>query len=344
LTPEHFINPDFDKDPNKSDWTLGVQNNIVHRPNHGFVHSVRCAYLLPEILDALQQCNPSLVKNFDNTRLQKTMLAMLFTVIGRGNEIGFSDALQQVKNHQTNINTYEQGKKNTIEIFKKVMMYSLKMGYSIPFTTEQEIIDFSKILKMSTKSGSPEAILMRIAHELDLIRCFSYFQMSKIRDYLLPHFKQNPALLDGLLQYTYELCVATGNRVLGSKKPPKSYNIPIFLNCSQRYTDCELAISSVPRPSQPVPSTAVTKGPSEEAPAAYNPSESELQEEFQLYRQALLKHGYEGLQTTKLHLPIGPLNIVDETKLFKELMLKMFDENLTFTIPSSFWRFIDYLS
>ncbi|OGV32829.1 MAG: hypothetical protein A3E88_01250 [Legionellales bacterium RIFCSPHIGHO2_12_FULL_35_11] len=60
---------------------------IMHRPNHGLMHSVRAAYSVP----AIQQCNHLSEIVFDQQQLERLQLMMLFSVVGRQDETGFND-------------------------------------------------------------------------------------------------------------------------------------------------------------------------------------------------------------------------------------------------------------
>lgn len=64
--------------------------NIVHRPNHGFAHSARAAYSVTAIQSYRKEHQQAL--SLDDSDLEKLQLMMLFSVVGRKDETGFSDS------------------------------------------------------------------------------------------------------------------------------------------------------------------------------------------------------------------------------------------------------------
>lgn len=64
--------------------------HIVHRPNHGLTHSVRVAYLITS-LHAFNQEHNKDSKLLNDSELEKLQMMMLFSVVGRKDETGWSD-------------------------------------------------------------------------------------------------------------------------------------------------------------------------------------------------------------------------------------------------------------
>ncbi len=64
--------------------------NIVHRPNHGLTHSVRAAYSVTA-LQTYREKHGIAAKCLNESEIEKTQMMMLFSVVGRKDETGFSD-------------------------------------------------------------------------------------------------------------------------------------------------------------------------------------------------------------------------------------------------------------
>ncbi len=73
-------------------------DKVVHRPNHGFMHSMRVASYVPVIYGFLKKYND--IPELSDNELLKLQLMMLFSVVGRQDEVGFFDGGDPLGNAQ----------------------------------------------------------------------------------------------------------------------------------------------------------------------------------------------------------------------------------------------------
>ncbi|WP_155823802.1 SidE phosphodiesterase domain-containing protein [Legionella shakespearei] len=332
LSPDLFYHPDFSREPNKSDWLIPFGSQVIYRPNHGFVHSLRSAHLLPVLLTELQQGTSGKAdfKKVTARDLKKAMFAMMFTVMGRENEIGFYEAQQNVDKGICTVNTYALAKAHSQKLFQNVTAYAIKNGFTDVFNNLKEVEEFIPLMSMSHSTSDPIAILIRLAHEIDLIRCFSVSQMHRIKKDILPYFGNDQKKLERIFNYNYQLCVVTGNRVTGSSHP-LDYNPKQFYQCSQSFRTCIQAMARVAKPSAYTVAIApAVLNMIKQAPAINHPNQENLAENFKKYLALKLQKG-EQLLHTEIALPHGPLNLSEETREFLSLIHRIFSSD-TFTI------------
>jgi hypothetical protein len=90
---------DQDKEVDIPEGGLKIKK-IIYRPNHDLNHSVRAAYYITAIHAFRTEQNVHYT-NLDEANLEKLQMMMLFSVVGRKDETGFSDTGSNPLGHQT---------------------------------------------------------------------------------------------------------------------------------------------------------------------------------------------------------------------------------------------------
>lgn len=177
---------------------------IINRPNHGILHSMRAAAIIPVIYQHNQKnlaVKNTKIINLSSTELSNLQNMMLFSVIGREDETGFADSSKesgwryQMFRAQSGTAYLEFCLKEKIypanerEAYLDALVVEL-MGFpELPILDKDKKIPdpFPKVADMIIqKYGSlvftPEERLkcatklemMNTAHELELLRCYRY--------------------------------------------------------------------------------------------------------------------------------------------------------------------------
>jgi len=126
--PKHLLAPaqaaydDLQKpyQPKATSWDLsiGTDDGIVHRPNHGLLHSSRVPAYMPLSLDFFKAHAHETYKMFfevyaDPKRLQMMQIAGFFSVVGREDETGFgTDQTHYLRYRQNSAQKFEEYCKN----------------------------------------------------------------------------------------------------------------------------------------------------------------------------------------------------------------------------------------
>ncbi len=225
--------------------------NVVYRPNHGLTHTLRSAHLIPQVaLYYATFARDAYRFQFKQDDIKKMQVAMLFFVVGRQNEMGFFD----------NPELYYQFRRASSEAF---LDYCHKHMMSL-FKTEHELKRYADIIFDYSKrsTSDPVALMIKQAHSLDLLRCFSQAEFDeKCRKSLVEDFthfaRSNPgkvaawqfanAKVDELIEYAADLIQATGNRI-SSGMYKKSCNFKQFEKCSKDINHCLKVLSRVKAP------------------------------------------------------------------------------------------------
>lgn len=216
---------------------LQRNNKTIYRPNHGLNHTLCSFKLAPLVAKYYEQySNHSDFFKFSNEDIAKIQVALLFFVVGRENEMGFQD----------NPVIYSRFRKKSADAFKQ---YSTRHLMHL-FKSHEEIDKYYNILLdyANPKNQSKEAIVVRHAHCLDLIRCRNWdnYQISVLAELAkdLPQDK-----VDNLAEYAAHLNWAMGTRIPdGPYKKACQFNQ--FEKCSHRIDYCLEALNKVALPNQ----------------------------------------------------------------------------------------------
>ncbi|MBS0285734.1 MAG: hypothetical protein JSR17_00035 [Proteobacteria bacterium] len=249
---QKFLSKPYNRDLKKfddNDWNLKVEGKgKIERPNHGLAHTLRVTALVPLVHEFLKAYSPQ-KENFealDAKTLKRCQYIALFKVIGRENELGFKDAQTLYEEGATDVNLYSKFKDNSR---KALVDYTLHHhDKDIDFRSKKELEQWHEYLD----SGNPNlpgeiAKILRIAHNLDLMRCYDHRQFKHTIKSLKEDLGGNEEAATRLLEYVRGLMDATGNRVMGFGED-QDYNDDLFYDCSTDYKTCLAQINSVPKP------------------------------------------------------------------------------------------------
>jgi hypothetical protein len=272
--------------------------------------------------------------------VRKAQYVMLFSVIGRKNEISFSDATQLQKKQKAlgladAPHLYDNFKRTAQRAFR--LLLQKQPPSSLGFT-EAEAEQWTHALDVG--KPNPTSILTRamaLAHDIDLMRCYGREQFdAKVKDIEAVIGMQ---LTNELCSYARALVAATGDRCLGYGLVAKGYSDKIFVVCSTNFRTCMERIHSVKAPScmdqvaLPVtPLTSPTKskhqhstssGSSDGGGAAVSPS-SALAAKFNAKKQSdpviVLMKELAGLKLNSS----DDLSAYDQLKFQHSKVIKMF--------------------
>lgn len=187
----------------------------VPRPNHGTVHTLRGALMVPVVLGYYKK-NARNTRGFDKLGIddiKRMQIAMLFSSTGRECE----DNEKYAEYRDSSVTAFrEYCQKNCKDIFndKQIEEYA---GY---------LKDYTDPLK---SSRSPKAEVMRMCHSLDVLR---YANEDKFKlhckNELVVGLGERAA--EELVSYSRECLVATGNRINVGER--QDYNGKLFTKCS----------------------------------------------------------------------------------------------------------------
>lgn len=213
------------------DWTLDTERGTIQRPNHGLAHSMRVAQLVPVVANFLHTHTKEATFDLTPKQIQLLQIAALFSVVGRENEMGFSE----------NQEKYSHFRLNSAIAFEQFIRTAFNL-------TEAEIRHYTNIVH---KMGSPneqsaEFKILDFSHKLDLLRCYSSRQIQeKLVTPLSAYLPESETQV--LLNYAEHLLHATGNRVYTGKNPTY-YNTAVFGLVSTNPRACVDALFSVDVP------------------------------------------------------------------------------------------------
>lgn len=221
------------------------EGQIVHRPNHGTVHTLTVTALIPFVLRLLvdygHERYSSEAKNLDCNKLMK---ASLFLVTGRKNENGFTENKEE----------YLQFRRASGEIFRHY--FDGRSDY-----TEEEL---ERYMQSIIACGDPTNddiihIVLNLARTATQGRTCQHSTMQGYKQFITNFFKheyKEPATC-AILQYATRIHDAVGDRIfvsLSNVTSQRKNRIPnVFVRLSQRDQFDSLAekLARVPEPLLP---------------------------------------------------------------------------------------------
>lgn len=218
-----------------TDWKLTTHMGEIYRPNHGLAHIMRVANLVYIVAQFLMHYG---VFHFTERELIITQLTALFSVVERQNEAGFMTETPE------NARGYFDFKSDSANAF----IHFTSQNCFLHMTKNEIYAYADNILEMgNSEKNSPTAILLTLAHKLDLLRCYSDKERvkSSIFDALNKYMPE--CAVEKLMDYAETLLHATGDRVLFGKKT-SDYKPDLFYATSTNVTACFNAINSVDMP------------------------------------------------------------------------------------------------
>ncbi len=210
LDAAHYVYNEYLSKPYTSksiptDWEFTHKDVTIPRPNHGLVHTLRTAAYVCLVVQAYNFFNQPPLTSIDTDHLQ---LALLFYVTGRENEASFG---------QDNYLKYRQ---KSVDAFEKYVRKNLPHQF-----TETQLQFYKKGIFDSYSSSPPHYVILRICHDLDLLRCYT-------RDEYLKKIQEASryvgTLAEPLSQLAEECLRQTGDRIMGEQ----TYDGPLFTLCS----------------------------------------------------------------------------------------------------------------
>lgn len=232
---DYFLSKPFTDTSIELDWNLETLFGVINRPNHGLPHVMRVAYLISTVAVFLMHCNinTNFVFKFSDREISITTLMAIFSIVGRKNEAGF-------KQMKLNTNGYRIFKQNSAQAFSDYVRKNQFLNM-----TEEEIELYSGyILKMGEPGeNAPAAILLALAHKLDLLRCY---ESERVENDIIKPLNQflPPSYTEQLLNYAERLLHATGNRVFYGENPC-DYDHDLFYHASTNVKFCYELISQI---------------------------------------------------------------------------------------------------
>lgn len=217
------------------DWETKCNGVMINRPNHALAHTLRVANYAPYVIESLfnnakNDVEKNAYKNLQHD-LTKLQIALLFAVVGRENDWGFSD----------NSAAYMKFRRNSAEAFKKYVK-----TLNPPLFTAQEIDVYHQAL---IDLGNPDkqdhiTKVMTTCHQLDLPRCYFSDQWPDVAKKLKGNLGDD---FDALLSYALHCLKNTGDRIMAQPtkefKDISIYNEATFAKTSADPLECLQAIS-----------------------------------------------------------------------------------------------------
>ena len=228
---KHYLSLPFTEDWIDVDWELVTPYGIIPRPNHGLAHTMRVAHLVPTVAEFLQHHDNKF--NFTDRVISIVQLTALFSVVGRKNEAGFNDM-------QLNKSGYRVFKQNSAQAFSDYV----RKNHFLNITEEEIKLYSGYVLRMGEPGeNDPAAILLALAHKLDLLRCYEPERVEN--DIIKPLNQYFPAAYtEQLMNYAENLLHATGNRVLFGDDPT-DYDCERFYKASTNVQCCYQALIEI---------------------------------------------------------------------------------------------------
>lgn len=188
---------------------------VVNRPNHGTVHSLRGALMVPMVLGYYKK-NGKDTKGFDRLGIddiKRMEIAMLFASVGRECEDN---------------EKYQEYRDNSVQAFREYCQTNCKDIFN-----EKQLEEYAGYLKNYTdpleSRKSPKAEIMRMCHSLDVLRYANELKFKLYcKDELVTRLGERAA--DELIDYSRNALAATGNRITVGER--KEYNAKVFTTCS----------------------------------------------------------------------------------------------------------------
>lgn len=174
----------------------------INRPNHGIAHTLRAASYVRKVVEYYQKFGKNSEQfNFTEDQIKQLEIAMLFSVSGRKNDVGWSG----------DFNTYIASRRLAGDRFETYCRDNQV------FSSEAELQQFKKnLVDMGNPANKdPLHLVIRTCHNLDLLRCFTPIPAKEaIFDFINENsaHKYNKNMLE-LLQFAVRSIKATGNKV-----------------------------------------------------------------------------------------------------------------------------------
>lgn len=197
----------------KWDWSY----KCINRPNHGLAHTLRTMAYVPFVIAAIKH------PKFANDPMLKCVgllqLGMLFYVAGRENEAGSREDLT----------AYKRFRKNSAAAFVSFIKL-----FNVPATGFESLVERS-IVEGDFEMSAVHCV-MRIAHDIDCLRCQPVF----IYNQICAPFQQYIPLdeVSNLCSLVLKCTQATGDRIMGHTTLNQSYVDEHFLQCSSNVDVC----------------------------------------------------------------------------------------------------------
>ena len=227
----HYLSKGYTDNSCSDDWEHKTFfSQILPRPNHNIAHVMRVAHLVSVIA-------PYLTFEFSQREINIVQLTALFSVVGRQNEMGFKDM-------KSDNMGYKLFKQDSAQQFANYVNQTQFLN----MTAEEIKLHAHNIMKMGEPGEEhPSAVLLALAHKLDLLRCYEPDRVKN--DIILPLTKylSNSDDVIKLLHYAESLLHATGNRVMYGEEISE-YNDELFYAVSTNVETCFKAINSVLAP------------------------------------------------------------------------------------------------
>jgi hypothetical protein len=222
----------------QNDWQYTHSGITIARPNHGLAHTLRTAAYVSHVVQAYNFFTKGTLSSLDTEHIQ---LALLFYVVGRENEASFGNA-EYLKFRQKSADAFETYiRKKLPQEFTATQLQFYKTGIYNAYS-----------------DSSPHYLIIRICHDLDLLRCYNREEYNKklheAATYVGP-------MAQPLAELAEECLLQTGDRILGQQ----NYDGPLFTLCSTNPEETlrkinvafQLKIDAIMQPvnaSQPIPS------------------------------------------------------------------------------------------
>lgn len=199
------------KRPNNANDDDFIYNNVaVPRPNHGLPHVVRTAIYVPLVIIESGD-------NYNIAEIKQVMIARLFFITGRENEAS----------HEEDEAQYNQFREASAKLYERYIQEKKT-------TQTPEMTKFFRSIiarHYNEYTGSRRCAILRICHNIDLLRCYTRAKYQTTIQDLSPRLK---SLIDRV-----ELTLkSTGDRICGET----DYNKELFYRCS---TDVNFCITQV---------------------------------------------------------------------------------------------------
>jgi tetratricopeptide (TPR) repeat protein len=207
---------DREIDFTKVDWEFKYEDSIIHRPNHGLAHTLRCVYYVEQVTAYYVEHNAANLTKSLQTALKASLseiqLRLLFEVVGRENEAA---------KHQDKVAWTRFFAKSEQYFKNQVANNNLKLRY---YYNQRLSPHMQKI--------------RRVAHVIDLPRCLNSQQLQERWEEVAGHV--GAANCQKLQDLAYQCLVATGDRIIAVNinKPSRAYSPPLFVEASQNIKRC----------------------------------------------------------------------------------------------------------
>lgn len=227
----HFLSKAYTDKEITWDWNLTTAEGTIERPNHGLAHTMRVAQMVCVVTYFLSAHHKDQGFDLDDRQIQLLQIAALFSVVGRENDMGFSDNPEKYMSFRLkSAQSFEAFAKRFLNLSETELKHYTHIVYKMGNPTEQ----------------SPEFKILNFAHKLDLLRCYSASQIEKsivepLNEYLPKSETQK------LLDYAEALLHATGDRIYTGKNP-QDYNKELFFKVSTNAKACLEALAQVEMP------------------------------------------------------------------------------------------------